>query len=117
MALPAQADAGGLDGDAAAAFHGQGIGMGGAGIDAAGGTDGACVGEQLFGQGGFTRVDVGEDAEIANHGGPPVGDIFSGVLYHIGGKRANGEALGLLSPDLAKGTCPFGSPFAAAPEL
>lgn len=46
-------------------FHGQGIGMGGAAVHAAGFPDGAGEREQLFRQGGLACVHIREDADVA----------------------------------------------------
>ena len=66
---PVHADAGGLDRDAPPLFHGEIVGMGGTLVHAAGAADSAGVHQQLFGQGGFACVNVGEYADVADgHG-------------------------------------------------
>ena len=47
--LVTETDAGGFDGDAPAALHGQGVGMGGAGVYTAFCADSTGVGQKLFG--------------------------------------------------------------------
>ena len=73
--LMAKIHAGCLDGNAPAALHGKGIGMGGAGINGAGIADGTGVGKQPFGQGGFACVNVGQHADT---------DVFFGGSCHCG---------------------------------
>ena len=52
------------DGDAAFALELERIGLGGSRVDGADALDGAGGEEKSLGEGGLTRVDVGEDAEI-----------------------------------------------------
>ena len=54
----------GPDRDAAFAFELEGVGLGGAGVDAADVVDRAGGEEESFAEGGLTGVDVGEDSEI-----------------------------------------------------
>jgi len=54
----------GPDRDPALALEIEGVGLGGAGVDAADVVDGAGGVEQLLAEGGLTGVDVGEDSEI-----------------------------------------------------
>ena len=54
----------GADRDAAFAFELEGVGLGGAGVDAADVIDRAGGEEESLAEGGLTGVDVGEDAEI-----------------------------------------------------
>ena len=53
-----------LDRDAALALELEGVGLGGAGVDAADAVDRAGVVEESLGEGGLTGVDVGQDSEI-----------------------------------------------------
>ena len=57
-------DDGGLDRDAALALELEGVGLGGAGVDAAELVDDPGGVEEPLGEGGLTGVDVGEDAKI-----------------------------------------------------
>jgi hypothetical protein len=52
------------DGDAAFAFEIEGVGLGGAGVDAADVVDRAGGEEETLGEGGLTGVDVGKDAQV-----------------------------------------------------
>ncbi len=54
----------GPDRDAAFALEVEGVGLGGAGVDAADVVDRAGVEEESLGESGLTGVDVGEDSEI-----------------------------------------------------
>ena len=61
----AEADTGGLDGDTPPALHRQSVSMGGAGIHAALGADGAGVSQQLLGKCCFSGVHVGKYTDIS----------------------------------------------------
>ena len=65
---PGQADAGGLHGNAPALLHRQIVGMGRARVNASGPANCPGMHQQLLGKGGFPRVHVGKNADIA-HGG------------------------------------------------
>ena len=67
----------GLDRDAALALEREGVGLGGALVDAADPLDRAAEVEQTLGEGGLTGVDVGEDAEVQ---GAPWGVMPSVVV-------------------------------------
>jgi hypothetical protein len=54
----------GPDRDPAFALEVERVGLGGAGVDAAGAIDRAGVEQEPLGESGLTGVDVGEDAEI-----------------------------------------------------
>ena len=59
-------DAGAVDGDAAFLLFRVPVGVGGAFIDGAELVLGAGIVEQVFGGRGLARVDVGDDAEVAD---------------------------------------------------
>jgi len=61
--LPCEADAAGLDRDAAPLLDGQGIRVRGAAVHAALFADGAAEQENLLGERGLARVDMGEDTD------------------------------------------------------
>ena len=81
MAVPGAADGRGEDGDAAVAFLRVEVGDGRPVVDLAALVDGAGREQDPLGDGGLARVDVGEDAEVAD-GGERVGDMTVQVGAH-----------------------------------
>ena len=60
-----------LDGDAALAFQGQGVGLGAAVVDAADLVDDPGAVQQPLGQAGLAGVDMGQDAQVERVHGEP----------------------------------------------
>ena len=79
---------GGLDGDAALAFQGQGVGLGAAVVDAADLVDDPGGEQQPLGEGGLTGVDVGQDPQVARvHGASCPRDRCAGWTWTLPSSR------------------------------
>ncbi len=62
--VPGERGHGGADGNATLLFQRQGIGLGGAGIDTAEGSDGTGFEQETFGQAGLAGINMGKHPEI-----------------------------------------------------
>ena len=66
MVFPIEGNGGGLDGDASFLFFGIVVGNGGSLIDHSDFVNEVRVEEHSFGNGCFSRVDMGDDADVAD---------------------------------------------------
>lgn len=104
VAVPVAAHGSGEDGDAAVAFLRVEVGDGGAVVDLAALVGGAGQVEDPFGDGGLARVDVGEDAQVAD-GGQRIDGAHGPVAFRVI-RRVGGAIPGRVGPRAGRGDAP-----------